>query len=526
MWQLLRLNWGGAAAIALALLASYPAGVAASGSDAVPVAPHNDAAAIFDVLSSEHDFELDRATLTFIHHALEQEHYRVRWYGRGGNAGPATLRNFVNLAHVGVLVIDTHGSSSSLLVQRYRTDAAATKGRDDYVRQYGAKSRDWMFVDSRDLLLTREGIDHFFGDRPGKHIDLVFNIACEGWHLFADFDPVAYFGYSTDVVCETAALDAETLFSRLSGDSGVENRTTVGAYGLGGFVHEGSRQQLRLSDPGHPVVLSPAVDSLTFDEPPSPGATSQGHVQFDARMLEKPSVVGVSGCGATVSGQHWTDHSTVLAFNLTMPSTASGGTLTVTVHKNEAVAWPGGSANDDLDGNQSPSPSNGVAPNVSDYVYETPCAGASGSADFSGNVSGTTQLVADGCWDSSTFGGAYGYGEAVGFSPTGTGPPTWIVSLNLQQPGTTTFPDPSAGNTQMAYYPNGAYTASGQGNQALDTWYYDPGYATLDSPSGTATISADGSQGSFNLTLQPLEQKGSQATSNETAIGSWHYTDC
>jgi len=518
MRQLLRLNWGRRAAIALALLAFYPAGVAASGSDAVPVVPHSDVAAIFDVLSSEHDFQLDRPTLTFIDHVLEQEHYRVRWYGKGGNAGPATLRNFVKLADVGVLVIDTHGSFSSLLVQNYRTHAAATNGQDNYVRQYGAKGRDWMFVDKRDLLLTSEGISHFFGDRAGKHIDLVFNIACEGWHLSADFDAVAYFGYSTDVVCKTALLDAEPLFSRLSGDSGVENRTTVGAYGLGGFVHEGFRQQLRLSDPGHPVVLSPAVESVSPGSAlVASGATVAGEVQFDAAMDTKNTegVVTATGCGgASVTNERWaSDDPKLLQFDLNVPSNASGGTITLRVHNTAAIAAPGGSPNELLDGNTGPIGESGVAPNGNDYVWQVPC--QSGGFHLSGNV--TTTLALD---STTTCNNGFTSPNAFELFMTPTGqpytPPQEDSSLNitLSQNGTTTFPTPD-GAVDFTYNPNGSVP------DAYNWGDFEPLEPGIE---GTVTIQGDGSSGSVNLTLPALTQLGKQgqASSPETIVGSWN----
>jgi hypothetical protein len=77
----------------------------------------------------------------------------------------------------------------------------------------------------------------------------------------------------------------------------------------------------------------------------------------------------------------WSNGGSELGFNVTTPDDASGTmTLTVEDHKAEADADAGGGGgpegpNDFLDGNQSPSPANGEAPNDSDYVWTLNCAG-------------------------------------------------------------------------------------------------------------------------------------------------------
>jgi len=112
---------------AAGFLLAWPASSPADTTEAA-VTPHNDTAAIFDVLSHKRAFATDRATLTLIEHTLESEHYDVRWYGKGGNAGPATLANFVKTVRAGVDIIDTHGTPDSLLVQQYATADAAQQG--------------------------------------------------------------------------------------------------------------------------------------------------------------------------------------------------------------------------------------------------------------------------------------------------------------------------------------------------------------------------------------------------------------
>ncbi len=84
------------------------------------------------------------------------------------------------------------------------------------------------------------------------------------------------------------------------------------------------------------------------------------------------SVVSASGCGATVSGAKWQDEDTLSAM-LDIPAASTGGQITLTVGHGNAVGEGSAGVNSELDGNQSPSPDNGVDPNASDYTWTLPC---------------------------------------------------------------------------------------------------------------------------------------------------------
>ena len=55
------------------------------------------------------------------------------------------------------------------------------------------------------------------------------------------------------------------------------------------------------------------------------------------------------------------------------------------------MADPGSSENDELDGNQSPSPDNGVAPNSTDYEWQLPCGGREVMVTSTGNETFTVK---------------------------------------------------------------------------------------------------------------------------------------
>jgi hypothetical protein len=63
----------------------------------------------------------------------------------------------------------------------------------------------------------------------------------------------------------------------------------------------------------------------------------------------------------------------LLVFNIKIPRLTAGGVLTLTANHTQALAAPGTAPNDELNGNQAPSPNSGVAPNSSDYVWHLGC---------------------------------------------------------------------------------------------------------------------------------------------------------
>jgi len=363
-------------AAAMPLLASPARSQAQTPSAAVT--PHNNIAAIFDLLSTQKQFAADRPALDAVRQDLVSEHYKVRWYGQGGNSGGATLTNFVKLGQASVIIINTHANPTGLRVQEYRTEDAGQRSYDRYVRKYGSQSTQWfkLLQFPTRLFVTAAGIRHFFSS---KRIDLIFGMACDAFVLHSAFNAKAYFGYGGTFTCGIHTADPPLLFSRMTGTAGtgVENRTTTGAYGLGGFVNVGG-SRLLLAPTARPVVLSPAVESATPEAGDSIGSgTSPGEVQFDSQMDtdNTDGVLTASGCGAKVINPRWGEDDAVLNFDLKIPAKHAGNTLTLTVHADQALGAPGRSANDGLDGNTDPNSQSGVAPSGDDYEWKVQCGG-------------------------------------------------------------------------------------------------------------------------------------------------------
>ncbi len=240
------------------------------------------------------------------------------------------------------------------------------------------------------LLLTATGIRDTFGR---EHPRLVIGVACKSLTVASDFGALSYFGYKSTVCAHEALSDTVTVLDRMTGGDGVENRTTVGAFDLQGFEPDGF--SLVGPDGGtasaDPVVLSPAVEGVA----PGPGTTASGGtnkgvVSFDAAMdtSSHSGVITASGCGATISKETWNGDGNVLSFDLNLPQNPPGGSLTLTVVSDKALAYPGKYPSDRLDGNQVPKRS-GVAPNGDDYVWHLPCGAPVITEEYSGTMDST-----------------------------------------------------------------------------------------------------------------------------------------
>jgi hypothetical protein len=539
-------------------------------SDCTAITPPNDRAVIFDsyaatVADYPSNLANDRGEVAAVTAALKSENYMV-----SEDEGPKLwhqplLSKFLAIAKQdpGVILISAHGykpgathrgcvagraliraygdhhpsaqlpphervscaAGAGLIVEVDKTKAQmdksyeayrATGGSDEWAEPFAVDS-----ANSYGLLLTTEGISHYFGH---LHTALVIDDACHSMAFDDAFDAESYVGYTSTACDNENVVDIPAFFDRLAGESGIPARTTTGAFELGGFKSP-------VIDLAYvrPVVLSPAVVSASVQGSPTlePGSSTPGSVTFDAAMdsANTTGVITASGCGATISDQAWNENATELSFDVNVPQNTTGGTLTLTVDHTQAIADPGGFPNQQLDGNQSPAAASGEAQNESDYSWQLPCLQPSyGTFQLSGNINATLQIASTVCDATTSLYGAGGdgYGESIGMAPAGQTPSPGDetnLALNLQQSGTTTFPDESAGDTNLQY-------SAGPGQPPTYTWYYDPGDSSLDSPSGSVTISADGSQGSVDLTLQPLGEPKSVATSDETIVGSWHYTIC
>jgi hypothetical protein len=285
--------------------------------------------------------------------------------------------------------------------------------------------------------LRPSGISKLLGSQT---MGIVVVAGCHslGNPLASSFPAKAYFGYPG--FAEQCSLvpvngtDTQHLFDQLVGRNGVGQRTTTTANGFTPLFGFG------LANPnGQPVTLNPAVISAlpaagsvvggggggTPGPPPSGGLVKTsglaakhtradqrvaagrttesstvvpGSVQFDTEMdtSNNPnSVIKVAGCGAKLQkgSASWGDDGSSLSFNFTVPQNATGtATLTVSDHKAEAESGGKEGPNDFLDGNQSPSPANGEAPNDSDYAWTVNCNNGQISATVTYSATLTTMV--------------------------------------------------------------------------------------------------------------------------------------
>lgn len=432
---LLRSGWPGrfAAWLAAALLLLMAAASAASAAPA-PVTPRNNTAAIFTTFGPTQNPRTGRPNaygqgLKTLERYLSSEHYHVVVY----EGKQATLPNFVKLARAGIAVFFTHGGDhGNLLVQREPTPGALLHAYSKYLAAgyspadiEGHSFREGVGKAKRDvhgLWLTPHGIRHFFS---ASHVPLVAGLACDSLQDAKYFQARSYFGYTTCVQVISALSDSINVLGRMTGIAGVDKRTSSAA-----FADIKATDGFAIASPDRPVVLSPAVVSVSpqAGDQVTAGKPTPASVTFDAQMARSLSggVVTAQGCGATVTHATWGGGGTKLSFDLNVPRNPSGSTITLTVHHDKAVADPGRYPNDWLDGNQSPSPHSGEAPNGTDYQWDVSCrAGAVYKTVFSGSYSFN--------YTSAPLNGATSYQENASFTWTLTELDTYTASQ--PQPG-------------------------------------------------------------------------------------------
>ncbi len=243
----------------------------------------------------------------------------------------------------------------------------------------GIGARPWIGI-------SAAGIAHYFS---GSQIELVDVLACQSIGLASSFGSTTYFGHASTGCANFEAVDEPKLFDRLLGKSGVPARATTAAFALNGFQD----RYFQISSNSNPVVLSPAVESIT---PPDgsqllPNTNTPATVQFDAEMdaSNADGVVTLEGCGATIKNPKWNGE-TKLGFDIAIPKNPTGSTITVTVHQSRAKASPADSPNHSLDGNADPQGASGEAPNRDDYTYQLSCAPPTGAYKiiFDGTATG------------------------------------------------------------------------------------------------------------------------------------------
>ena len=424
---------GFAAWLAAALLLLMVAASAATAAPA-PVTPRNHTAAIFTNFSPAQNAPTgqqnayDRGLRT-LERYFSSEHYHVILYeGRR-----ATLPNFVKLAHAGIAVFFTHGGEhGNLLVERERTPGGLLHAYSKYLGEgYSPADIEGLSFsegagkakrDVHGLFLTPHGIHHFFA---ASHVGLVAAMACDSLQDAKYFQARSYFGYTTCARIISLLGDSINVFGRMTGIAGVEKRTSSAA-----FADINATDGFTLASPDRPVVLSPAVLSVSpqAGDQVTAGTSTPGSVTFDAQMARSLSdgVITAHGCGATVTHATWGGAGTKLSFDLNVPSNPTGSTITLTVHHDKAMAHPGRYPNDWLNGNQSPSPHSGEAPNGTDYQWEVSCrAGAVYKTVFSGSYSFN--------YTNAPLNGATPYQEHASFTWTLTELDTYTASQS--QPG-------------------------------------------------------------------------------------------
>jgi hypothetical protein len=527
----------------LVMCPAYP--VEGGSASCTPTVPQNDEAAIFDSFAITQTSAAvrvqDRKMVNVVRDGLKSENYNVSEHeGPNGYSHPQ-LTEFVAMAkHASVILISSHGFNpaaegreckatksllrqdikhhslgstpvprridcspqAGLLVQPEPTfddmigayDAYLEEGYDpDWVAPLAAADRQGHHVFG--LLITADGIRKFFG---GKHLALVIDDACYSMAFASAFNARSYFGYTSTSCAQEDLPTMQTLFDRLTGKDGIAYRTTSAAFAQGGFDSPvfdcACDEPVVLS----PAVLDPGVDPAVSMSPMSP-VTRQA--QFDARMADNTGVVTVEGCGATVTNEKWSNDNTTLSYDLNIPDTPTpGDMLTLTIGHDKAVADPGGFPNDQLDGNQDPSPDDGVAPNGSDYVVEkVPCDPIMG-------------VLISGSQDGKTFSGYPVDPELSCDMTTGALLVHWAGSVPLTsasgQPSTPPAWVSLGGEFDT---PLGTWTlGDAQGDQQSDIDWFNP-YTHIGATSGTITQGASG--GSIDATFSdgggPVAAKGS-----------------
>lgn len=461
------------------------------------VVPHNAIADLYLTFPpNAPKFADDLRLMRSIEARLKAEGYRTTLFfntAEGtGNDGSATPANFVSMARASVIVFSTHGyvvraphgceASSKglfrefkvdqafgpeppatgdvvnpvsctgndprrdrgLLVGWYRTDAQMRAALAPFAND-ASFEQDFQLVNGvRDdydrpgataVILTEEGIKHFFGD---AHVTLVDAIACHSIFFATDFQATSYYGYFPTTCSTRDEPDTNLLWERLTGEEGVERRTTLEAWKAGGF-----NEFIQLLEPHQSVVLSPAVTSVSPAQGASvsPGKTTQASVRFDAHMspLHPDQVVTASGCGAHVENAHWSDQQTELDFDLVVPAHPPGGELKLDVRNDRAVA-PGGGRNGLLDGNAPPpAHQSGELPNGRDYLWTLSCQAQPFTVTVS--ESGTYELN-DALSGSTTHATVSWHAKDVLTFPGGTGaqPIRWRYSFSASGKSAATSP--------------------------------------------------------------------------------------
>ena len=365
--------------------ASVDASSLPSPGEVATYAPFNDTAVIFNTVAKAD--AAATADLGDVNKILGDEGYQVRRYGPGGGA-PDTVANFLALAKLpsAIIVIssaDRLSPSYALAVEIDRTDKVAERTYAGLVRKPGGSS--WFVRDGSLIAITQKGLKHYFANNKHNH-DLVVDLACNSARTASVFSTVAFVGFrQAGSGCSVSGVNhaahvADAVFERMAGHSGVQYRSVLAAWDLGGVSGGKPSGILKLQKVGgadYAPVLSPAVTSASVEGEDSgltAGGDYTGSVSFDALMdSSKPnSVMQVSGCGASITQAKWTDAETTLDFTVHLPDGQSGGEMKFTVGHTAAEAH-GGLPNDELSGNQPPSPASGEAPNRTDYSWQVSC---------------------------------------------------------------------------------------------------------------------------------------------------------
>jgi hypothetical protein len=404
----------------------------------VPVAPHTNVAAIYDLFGLRHD---DNQTLDSVAGDLQDEGYEIERYTDStegaGSHGTATLANFAAMAkRASVIVINGHGYDPTKEVQScvdgkgfvghdepvatttstkpgtqacseldqpilqfewYPTLDAGKAARKKYVAQ-GYKN-DWF----AGPFLASTNIDFRNGDEPqlDENDDPAPERGGRRAGLFMTASGIAHFfgDKQLDIVdlmaCQTMALapafDARTFFghdrtactNKEAHDepelfSRLTGHSGVDARATTKAFELGGfdDQYFKMAETSKDVVLSPAVvEASPGDGGGVEGTTTPVSIQFDAQMVDTPPKSVVTASGCGASiAGAKWANDDRFSFDVKVPKIQPGKTMTLTVH-HDAAKSAGGYPHV-LDGNQDPGAAgeSGVAPNGDDYVWHLSCA--------------------------------------------------------------------------------------------------------------------------------------------------------
>jgi hypothetical protein len=357
--------------------------------------PGSHQAAFFSPIVGQ--FATGDGALAAAQRAVADHHHNITEFydatgGTNDHPDKATAENFLKLSGRGVVVIFTHASPGSMLVEAYATEGVRDHNLETYLKGSDVPKKPPLFRADElvkcsfsvvgfggstspavGICLTTVGIQRHFKDRN----TIVYFVGCSSFSLVDAFNAREYFGYEGVLnVCPVTgplARDAEILWGRMHGkvDDGKHRAARV-AFGAGGYS-----QQFRYKHKSDKIdtVLSPAVREIKPDKNESftVPTTVKGLVSFDAKMdtsIPPGKVINVrdQGCLPRIRNPRWASDFT-LEFDLDL---RLQGKARLVVEAGKALGRRQGKEQQ-LDGNNFGAGPDHIGPNGDNFEWEINC---------------------------------------------------------------------------------------------------------------------------------------------------------